>query len=258
MSPQEFQAYSDQLRTNLVGDARVIGLIFLGSSAGKTRQADEWSDHDFFVIVKSGEQEAFRAQLDWLPDAAQIVFAFRETAHGLKVLYRNGHLIEFAIFDAEELFLAKVNDYAVVIDRDKVAESLAKIARESVAEARDDDYYVGMCLGNLWVGLGRYLRGERLSGHQFVKTHAVARLLTLLARHVKAAHELALDNLDEWRRFERAYPEIGEALNAILLRDVPEAARGLLDVFERELQTKIQDYPQEAVAVIRAMIPEAE
>jgi hypothetical protein len=75
---------------------------------------------------------------------------------------------------------------------------------------------------------------------------------------VKAAHELALDNLDEWRRFERAYPEIGEALNAILLRDVPEAARGLLDVFERELQTKIQDYPQEAVAVIRAMIPEAE
>lgn len=258
MSPQEFQAYSDQLRTNLAGDERVIGLVFLGSSAGMTRQADEWSDHDFFVIVKSGEQEAFRTQLDWLPDAEQIVYAFRETAHGLKVLYRHGHLIEFAVFDAEELFLAKVNDYAVVIDRDEVAASLATIARESVAEARDDDYYVGMFLGNLWVGLGRYLRGERLSGHQFVKTHAVSRLLTLLARHVKAADESALDNLDEWRRFEPAYPEIGGELDAILLRDVPAATRGLLDVFERELHGKIHDYPQEAVAVIRTIIMKAE
>ena len=35
-------------------------------------------------------------------EVEQIAFWFRETAHGLKVLYRTGLLVEFAVFDRGE------------------------------------------------------------------------------------------------------------------------------------------------------------
>ena len=72
---------------------------------------DQWSDHDFFVISEPGSQEYFRNDLSWLPDDRQIAFWFRETTHGLKVVYENGNLLEFAVFDFAELELAKADRF---------------------------------------------------------------------------------------------------------------------------------------------------
>jgi len=113
MQLDAFRQWTARLQANLdgdsrVGDSRVIGLVLLGSSAEVSRIPDAWSDHDFFVVTVDGVQENFRTGL---PDAEQIVLHPRETAHGLKVLFADGHLIEFAIFDLKELRLARVNDY---------------------------------------------------------------------------------------------------------------------------------------------------
>ena len=101
MEPEAFRGWTARLSEGLQVDNRVIGLVMLGSSADVGRVPDQWSDHDFFVITHPGAQEAMRQDLDWLPDPDQIVLNVRETAHGLKVLYADGHLIEFAIFDME-------------------------------------------------------------------------------------------------------------------------------------------------------------
>src|SRR5687767_12203519 len=113
MQLEQFRAFSQSLKENLDKDNRVLGLVFLGSSAEQGRIPDVYSDHDFFVITVKGVQEDFRQNLAWLPDAENIVINYRETEHGLKVVFANGHLIEFAIFDEDELFLARVNDYRV-------------------------------------------------------------------------------------------------------------------------------------------------
>jgi len=103
MESDAFRNWTERLHAKLGADARVIGLVMLGSSAEAQRTPDAWSDHDFFVITHPGTQEALRTHLDWLPEPDQIVLRPRETKHGLKVLYDDGHVIEFAVFDLQEL-----------------------------------------------------------------------------------------------------------------------------------------------------------
>ena len=55
-----FRVFKDELVERLAGDERVLGLVFVGSAAERDYAPDEWSDHDFFVITRPGDQEAFR------------------------------------------------------------------------------------------------------------------------------------------------------------------------------------------------------
>lgn len=108
MNVEAYQAFTEALVRNLSADPRVEGLIAVGSMAARDVLPDRWSDHDFFLVVEPGHLEWFRTAVEWLPDPGEILFSYRETVHGVKVLYRDGHLLEFAVFDEDELALAKV------------------------------------------------------------------------------------------------------------------------------------------------------
>lgn len=256
MIPEAYDAFTRQLQQKLEAEPRVLGLVALGSMAAQDYGPDHWSDHDFFVIVEVGAQEDFRAELAWLPDAERVILAFRETAHGLKVLYDDGHLLEFAVFDTEELHLARVNRYRVLLDRGEIEQHLTEIANEtkSQADTSSDEFLVGQFLTSLLVGVGRYQRGERLSGTHFVKTSALRHLLVLLARHVPSRERAKLDNLDPLRRFEMAYPALGAELGHLLGQATPAAAEGLLAIAGRELAARLPDYPVAAEAAVRRSI----
>lgn len=259
MQAEEYNEFTVSLKRNLEADPRVIGLVAVGSMAQQDYLPDRWSDHDFFVIVQSGNQAVFRTNLAWLPDFANIVFYFQETAHGLKVVYSNGHLLEFAIFDLLELPLAKVNRYRLLLDRGGVEYQLKEMVqvtsdRETPPDSEPDKALFGQFLTNLLVGVGRYRRGEKLSGYQFVKMHALRHLLILLEKYLPSPTEGLLDNLDPFRRFERVFPDLEAELNEILRAEVPVTALGLLNLAERELQVYLQEYPGKAVEVIRSQI----
>lgn len=252
MKPEAYQEFTQHLQKNLEQNAHVLGLVAVGSMANTDHQPDEWSDHDFMVIVETGQQEVFRQNLNWLPDAEKIIFSHRETEHGLKVLYAYGHLIEFAVFDKKELYLARVNSYRVLFSRWDITQDLEKIRLASDSTPRDDTYYVGQFLAHLQVGVGRFARGEKLSGHIFIKHHAIDDLLSLMAKY--QPDKSFLDNLDPFRRFEFVLPDIGAELNAMLLLEPPQAAEELLLLFEREFQHRLSDYPHEAVKVVQHYI----
>jgi hypothetical protein len=103
LKPEAYTAFTETLVRSLTADPRVIGLIAAGSMAQTERAPDEWSDHDFWIVTVPGAQDHFRSVHDWLPEATRLVLAFRETAHGVKLLYDQGHLIEYAVFDEAEL-----------------------------------------------------------------------------------------------------------------------------------------------------------
>lgn len=241
MNSEEYQKFTLDLQNRLKQDPRVLGLIAVGSMSERDYSPDRWSDHDFFVVVSSGSQEHFRTNLSWLPNPGSIVFHFRETAHGLKVLYRSGHLLEFAIFDPNELHLAKVNRYRVLLDRDSIENHMQQVVLETrrwdEASASDDLFHFGQFLTNILVGFGRYQRGEKLSGQQFVKNSAFRHLTILLTRHLPSADKSVLDNIDPFRRIEIAYPKIARELNELCNLDVPAAALGLLLLTDRELKS---------------------
>ena len=259
MKADEYQRFTERLGERLATAERVLGLVALGSMAAQDTQPDQWSDHDFFVIVQTGEQEAFRRDLSWLPDAEDLVLSYRETAHGLKALYRNGHLLEFAVFDPDELHLARVNRYQVLLDRGGIAEALARVREATVAwtatSQMGDFERFGQFLANLLVAAGRSARGEELSGRQFVG-YALQHLAILLARHVPKEMDQPLDDLDPLRRFERSWPALGKELNAMLQAPPAKAALGLLKVARRELAGRLPGYPTEAEAVVeRVLMP---
>ncbi|MCI0417100.1 hypothetical protein L0222_30385 [bacterium] len=45
------------MKQQLTAEESVLGLVALGSMAAQDYVPDQWSDHDFFVIVRSGHQE---------------------------------------------------------------------------------------------------------------------------------------------------------------------------------------------------------
>jgi len=258
MDAQDYKRFTERLSERLAADERVVGLVALGSMAAQDTQPDRWSDHDFFVVVRSGEQEALRRDLSWLPDAQDLVLSYRETAHGLKALYRSGHLLEFAVFDPAELHLARVNRFRVLLDRGGIAEAMVRVREETAAwtatSGMGDFERFGQFLANLLVAAGRAARGEGLSGRQFLG-YALQHLAVLLARHVPKEEDQPLDDLDPLRRFERSWPALGRELNALLEAPPVEAARGLLGVARRELSGRLPGYLSEAVAAVERAVP---
>ncbi|HWO20796.1 MAG TPA: hypothetical protein VNO30_18645 [Kofleriaceae bacterium] len=257
MNLVEYRAFSDTLRKNLEADPRVLGLIAVGSMAQRDTQPDDWSDHDFLVIVPPGLQEDFRHRTDWLPDHQRLALIYRETPHGLKAIYEHGHMIEFAVFDPDELYLGRFNRFRVLFDRADLARRMDEIVgrtrEQSRAEAPTDPYAIGQVLTFVLIAHGRWSRGERLSARAFLG-QAVQHLVRLLAKYVPVDGAELLDNLDPLRRFDLVYRELGAALNEVLDRPLPAATAGLLELAQRELSGRVPEFPSAALEAVRRRI----
>lgn len=233
MTPEAHAAFTAALLKRLDAEPDVLGLVLLGSSSGRPPLADAFSDHDLFVVTRSGAQERFRTDLGWLPNAAELVLSFRETAHGVRALDRSGHLVEFAAFDLDELSLARVNRYSVPMDKADVRARMARVQEATSAQSAtppDPRWLAGQFLTELVVGAGRYARGERISGHFRVRVNAIQHLLSLVRLRASPEARKRLDDLDVSRRIESVLPDLGRDIDQALLRPVPESARALLAI----------------------------
>lgn len=256
MDTAAYQAFTTELTRAADADGRFRGLVALGSMAERDYPPDDFSDHDFFVIAWPGHAETLRQERGWLPRAQDIALAFRETAHGLKVVYRDGHLLEFAVFDLEELSYARVNRYRVLVDKGGVTERMDERARDTTAELQrtgsDDAWLFGQWLTQVLVGMGRHARGEGLSGRARLDD-AVRLFCVLLARHVPSPAASLLDGLDPVRRVERVYPTTGVELSRALEGDTRTLALTLLRLAEREL-SHVPAWPRDGVAAVKARL----
>lgn len=212
----DYHAWTRQLVDSLAASPSILGIVALGSMAERNgRVPDAYSDHDFFVITE--DAEPMRATSEWLPERERIVLWFRETAHGCKAVYDDGHLVEYAVFTPDELQLARVNDYRVLLDRERIEQRLASLASlPSTPPARE--WLRGMFLSHVLVASQRARRGEQLSA-RFMLTHAMRFLVQLMGG--------GPDNLDPLRRFDA--PEIERAMQ----QEAGGAARELLAIYAR-------------------------
>ena len=262
MTPAAFAAFLDALATRLAAEPAVLGLVATGSAAGLSHAPDAWSDHDFWVIAAPGAAEALRARHDWLPDLDRVVLAFRETAHGVKVLYGDGHLLEYAVFEPHELDGAKVNDYRILLDRADLAARLADVRaatrRWSAGAYTDDLWLFGQVLTLAQIAAGRHARGERLSAHAYLEGHALDLLVRLLARHLVPDRPDRFDDIDPRRRFEEVFPAAAAHLTAALAAPLPETARRFVALAEEVAAPVLGPWTARAADAVRARIAEAE
>ena len=260
MDPTSYTAFGEALVASLRSTPGVLGLVAVGSFAGG---ADAWSDHDFFVIAHPDAAESLRRDVSWLPGHERLVLVFRETEHGVKGVYDDGHVAELAVFTPAQLALAKVNRYAILIDGGDLRARMEAVVQASTDGAgspeESDAWLVGQLLTALLVGVQRHRRGERLSGIDFVHRYGLRHFLVLLARHVPAERPEALDNLNPFRRMEQAYPAVGLALTALFSTgNLERTALGLLDLASDLFRPHLSDAssPDAAWATVRDYLSE--
>jgi hypothetical protein len=138
---------------------------------------------------------------------------------------------------------------------------MAAAARASADAARSpeesDAWLVGQLLTALLVGVQRHRRGEKLSAVDFVHRSALRHFLVLLARHVPAEDPGARDDLNPFRRVERAWPAVGLALTALLATgSLERTALGLLDLASDLFRPHLTDAasPDPAWAAVRGYL----
>jgi hypothetical protein len=177
-TPPELQKLEETLEILLAAaknSPHAIALIGAGSAGVEIARMDQYSDIDFFLIVEEGYSSGFINDNSWLGAELPIVFAFRDTEHGNKVLLENGVFLEFAIFTEAELAQNGIPGLRTIWSKPEF--SLPDLS-EKQPVARELSYYVDQALSNLLIGALRLRRGERLAALAMVEQYALDNLLT--------------------------------------------------------------------------------
>ncbi|MFF2050482.1 hypothetical protein ACFVU2_02675 [Leifsonia sp. NPDC058194] len=246
---EAFDAYTRRLVAWARDDARVLGVVLLGSGAERER-IDAWSDHDIAVLATPGSVDELREDPAWLPDSAEIVAVAREWHDGFTALFADGRVLEFAVTDPAGFESFPVTRAAIVYDTGVVTPALdaARLATRLRVVAGAETAAV-VLLVELLVGVGRVRRGEALSGGDVIRSEAALTLIDLLiVRTPGAAHP---DGFDGRRRIEAVLPRESARLAEVLAREPEAAARGILDLAEEFLAPGWPGWPSEAVRAVR-------
>ncbi|MCL4265345.1 MAG: hypothetical protein KJ069_19170 [Anaerolineae bacterium] len=230
--PQKLLQRLDDIGRLLAGTDGVVALIGLGSAGSETARLDDFSDLDFFVIVQAGYKQAFIEDLGWLTAVHPITYQFLNTADGYKLLFADDIFCEFAIFEPAELAHIPFTAARIIWQTDTFDASLVQPKQPPVT-ARDADWLVGEAITNLYVGLCRYRRGEKLSAARFVQGYAVDRVLELAAL-VEEEQPAFRDVFGAERRFEQRFPDTAVSLPHFVpgYDHTPQAALALLHFLE--------------------------
>ena len=225
----------NEIAASLARSNKAVALIGLGSVGIEVDRLDEFSDLDFFAIVEPGFKMEFIEHLDWLSSICPIAYSFRNTPDGHKLLFRDGVFCEFAVFEERELPQIPFAPGRIIWRKQGVSDTLALPQRiPSVQEKPSLEWSLGEALTNLYVGVSRFHRGEKLSAMRLIQSSAVDRVLELAERIEPSASERG-DVFAPERRYERRHPSIAKELPAFTQgyeRSI-ESAQAILLFLER-------------------------
>ncbi len=234
-TPELLLSRLNEIGQSLSQSGHGLALIGLGSVGTELARLDQYSDLDFFAIVEPCYKTAFIENLDWLACLNPIAYCFKNSPDGYKLLFEDGIFCEFAVFEPDELAHIPFAAGRVVWKQPWIDDSIAAPALSVPARSEaSTEWLVGEALTNLYVGLGRYRRGEKLSATRFIQNYAVDRILDL-AERIEREQPAFRDQFSGERRFERRFPETAAQLSAFVrgYESNPESALAILAFFER-------------------------
>lgn len=178
--PERLLAFLDRLGAELDRRGDAVALLGLGSVGRDLHRLDEHSDADFFVVVDdAAARDRYLADIDWLEAAQPVVWSFENSRAGRKALLEDGLFAEYAVFSLAELETAGYPPGRVHWSRSDAPADL-EIPKTPVPQPDSLAHQVGEAITNLYVGLHRDLRGERLTATRFIQGYAVDRWVTVL------------------------------------------------------------------------------
>ncbi|SCE92347.1 hypothetical protein [Micromonospora mirobrigensis] len=220
----------DDLAAHLATRPNVIALLGLGSAGVEHDRLDDHSDLDFFLIVDDDAVARYVDDVAWLAAPHPVAWSFANGRNGRKALYADGIFVEYAVFTVAQLAGLPFTGARVIWQRPDAPTGLADRPAPPAPTPYDTaEFHLNEALTNLYVGLHRELRGERLTASRFIQSYAVDRVISLLRLTTDATHRR--DPFDPSRRVEQAWPAQVLPLAAMVpgYRGNREAARTTLD-----------------------------
>ncbi len=226
-----------EIANSLKNSGHAQALLALGSCSGNQEMMDDQSDLDFFVIAKPGYKMHYIDNLNWLSEISSTGFYFRNTVDGYKYFYKDGVYCEFAVFEEGELKNIDLSNGSIVWKEEEFDVSEIHFNSTLHYEKKLElDWMLGELLTNLYVGLCRFHRGEKLSAYKFVQNYAVDLLLQILRTQNPESYHQA-DRFDPARRIEAANI-IGEDQLAEFIQGydrTPQSALEILRFVEKNI-----------------------
>jgi lincosamide nucleotidyltransferase B/F len=224
----------DEIAQSLEQSNHALALIGLGSVGLELERLDAHSDLDFFVIVENGFKSAYLENLSWLTDLAPVAYQFQNTSDGFKLLFADDVFCEFAIFEAHELERIPFSPGRIVWKKPHVSESIGTPKIElPTASSHGLEWSLGEALTNLYIGLKRFKRGEKLSAARFVQEYALDRVVDLAAQ-LEPEQSAFKDPFNLERRLEQRYPQLATQLSSFIqgYERTPASALAMLEFLE--------------------------
>lgn len=209
-------------------------LLGLGSVGAELNRLDSYSDLDFFVITKSGYASQYIEHLDWLSNVYPLSYQFRNADVGWKIMFEDGIYGEFAVFDEDELEQLPCYGGRIIWHKPDYEPQIPTIDQHPSIKRPDSlDFPLNEAITNIYVGLCRYARGEKMSAKTFIESYAVGQIISTLHLH---SQELPCD-VDPYsndRRLESRFPDFAVLLSEMLqgYDKVPESAIHILTYLE--------------------------
>lgn len=195
----------DEIAAVLAARDDVIALLGLGSCGAQLARLDEHSDLDFFVVVEDGAKGRYLDRTDWLEAPGPVAHLFAHEHAGRRALYADGVFVEFLVLTVAELSGVAFSGARVVWRRPDAPRNLTESGQPAPRPQFDtEEFHLNDALANLYLGLHRELRGERLSAARMIQGHAVNAVIALL--RIGGGEIPYRDPFDASRRVERAYP----------------------------------------------------
>ncbi|MFI2858157.1 hypothetical protein ACH6EH_13625 [Paenibacillus sp. JSM ZJ436] len=212
-----------------------LALFGLGSVGVETARLDEYSDLDFFVIARPGRKQELIDSLDWLEVVCPLAYRFMNCEIGYKFLFQDGIYGEFAVFEQDELERALYTGGRMIWKSSALIPDDLAAGRGLIPSRRamSLDHAVGEAVTNLYVGLGRYLRGEKMSAFKFVQGYPLDGLMSILHLLENEAEGFP-DPFGQERRLEIRFPAFSKKLGSMLqgYENTPQSALIILDFLE--------------------------
>lgn len=236
--PQKLLQRLDKIAASLHQRDGALALLGLGSVGIERARLDDYSDLDFFVIVAPGYKRAFIEDLGWLSQVHPLAYSFPNTDDGSKALYADGIFCEFAVFDVDELARIPFAEGQWVWHVEGFDTSL-RVSRlpQPSHTPRAVAWLLGEALTNLYVGLLRFHRGEKLTAQRFIQHYAVDRVLELVP-HILEEQAAFRDPFAPERRFEQRYPSMNAHLPLFIqgYERSPESAQAILSFLDSHFE----------------------
>lgn len=219
---------------------KALALLGLGSVGVEMERLDEFSDLDFFVIVKDGYKNHFIDDISWLTNITPVLYKFRNTNDGYKIMYEDEIYCEFAVFELYELENIPYAEGRIIWRDDDFDKSLC-IPKKTGAptwKPESSEWLIGEIITCIYVGLCRFNRGEKLSGYRFIQGHAFALFVDLVDMTEKKSENIKDDIYSKERRFEEKFPGIDETLCSFLLgyKQTKEAAKNMINYMDEKYE----------------------